>query len=127
MWIDDQQRQLELWQSGWPPAVQWIGRTPILWPLRNAVMWGFGWFASAAALAGGYAIARRRVGSPGFARLLPVVLIAAQFVVVARQPNPYLRYLLPAYPALAIVAGAGLAWLLRSTDFSVVGRRVAQP
>jgi hypothetical protein len=43
-WWDDITRELDA-QNGnadYPPTFQWAGRTPILWPFRNLVLWGLG-------------------------------------------------------------------------------------
>jgi hypothetical protein len=43
-WLDDIRRELDFQQgkADYPPFVQWAGRTPFLWPLRNMVLWGMG-------------------------------------------------------------------------------------
>lgn len=100
-------------QSGadFPPNIQWIGRTPYLFPLSNLVLWGLGPPLALAALGGlAYSLWRmfRHRDFTGFLLLSWVVFF---FWFIARGFNPTMRYFLPIYPSLAVIAAFGL-WSL---------------
>lgn len=71
----------------------------------GSVGWGLGWAGAAAALAGGALLARR---APLRALLLAAFPIAL-FAYLVFQSRWFGRWLLPAYPALALLAAYGLA------------------
>src|ERR671937_1310725 len=75
----------------------------------DSLTWGFGWACSLAALAGVVLVARR---SWMCAVLLAAVPIAL-FIYLSTQVRFFGRWLLPAYPALALLAGVAIAALVR--------------
>ena len=92
-----------------PYMIQWVG-TPNPWfALRGLVQWGFGLPLGLAALAGlGYAgLEMRRWRARGI-HLLVVAWCLINLLYFGFQFAKFLRYLLPVYPALAIVAAYGL-------------------
>jgi YYY domain-containing protein len=114
-YVEDLKRLVALSSSvaGYPPALQWAGRTP-LFPLYNFVFWGGGPFFGLAALAGllwaPVAILRRKQWL-----LLPLILHAALLIAYhAGSLGKSLRYFYPVYPVLAVVAAVALATLARS-------------
>jgi YYY domain-containing protein len=96
-----------------PPNVQWADRVPVLEALGHQVRFGFGIGATALALVGCVVAWRGRSWrrEPALALLAGwVVLVGALFLprwVVT------MRYLLPALPAAAVLAGVGAVALLR--------------
>jgi hypothetical protein len=75
----------------------------------DSLRWGLGWGAGAAAVGGLVVVARRD-------RLRALVLVAfplALFLYLALQSRYFGRWLLPAYPALALLAAAGIGALVR--------------
>jgi len=94
--------------SDFPPNVQWIGRPFIVFPLSNMVLWGMGVPLAAAALGSFAYAAWRGAKRHDIACLLLVLWIAGDFLFVARGFNPTMRYLMPIYPALIVLAGMGL-------------------
>ncbi len=111
-WLSNMQ---ELWAqtSGMvdsPPALQWARRSP-WFALQNLVLWGLGpglgFLCLAAMVWTGWRIVSgdwRKFMLPWGWALLIIGLTSLSFV-------PTMRYLLPAYPALAIVGGcASAAW-----------------
>ena len=118
----DNMAQISLLISGgadYPPGHQWTGRTPFVFPFVNMVVWGLGVPLGLTAWAG-WALAALQVvlgltrvpwqrPTPPFrAHLLPVAWIGGMFLWQGLQFVQSMRYLLPIYPLLAIMA----AWLL---------------
>ena len=106
------------------PGVQWAGRTPLVWPLQNLVLWGLGLPLGIAALGGtlaaSAAVLRRRERT----LLVPVAWVA---VVLAHQGTQWvasMRYFLPAYPCLCLLAAWGLI-RLRERAGTPASRRCA--
>ncbi len=102
-----------------PPGHQWASRTPFVFPFVNMVVWGLGVPLGLAAWAG-WALAALQVTlgltrtagqrpTPSFrAHLLPVAWIGGMFLWQGLQYVQSMRYLLPIYPLLAIMA----AWVM---------------
>jgi len=123
-YVEDLKRLAALSASvaGFPPALQWAGRTPFF-PLYNFVVWGGGPFFGLAALAGliwaPVAIFRKREWL-----LLPLFLHAALLIAYhAGTLAKTMRYFYPVYPALAVFAALVLATFARSP----AGRRRVAP
>jgi YYY domain-containing protein len=96
----------------YPPSVQWIGRTPVLFAGRNLFLWGIGPAWGAAALAGiaWWLFARSR--SPRDGDWLGLVALAwaiVLFGVHSVQFAATLRYFLPVVPVLGVFAAWPLA------------------
>ncbi|MFN8423264.1 MAG: glycosyltransferase family 39 protein [Anaerolineae bacterium] len=94
----------------WPPNHQWWGRMGYVFPLRNMVLWGMGPLLGVAAwlswLAAAVAIWRGRRK-----HLLPWLWVTIYFGYTGIQWAKTMRYNLPVYPSLALLAGWGLvAW-----------------
>ncbi|MEO8430930.1 MAG: DUF2298 domain-containing protein [Acidobacteriota bacterium] len=115
---------------GFPPQVQWAGRTP-LFAFRNMILWGAGVFfgipATAALLWAPWAAWRRR----DLAILLLWTHAAIVFGYHATASTKNIRYFHPAYPALAVLAALLLSALAARTREgaaagSVSGRRWAR-
>ncbi len=115
----DNMREIRLLMSGdadSPPGHQWASRTPFVFPFVNMVFWGLGLPLGVAAWAG-FAVAAFRLirgmtlrADPAAVRahILPVAWIGGMFLWQGLQYVQSMRYLLPIYPLLAIMA----AWLL---------------
>lgn len=119
-WLKDQtdQRHLLSGDASWPPNVQWIGRSKWLWPAQQMVSWGMGpalgitaWLGLLFAAVYAY---RRRAG----VWLVPLAWIGGYFAFMGAQFSLYMRYFLPLYPTLAVLAAFLLyqAWRWASTD-----------
>ncbi len=113
-WMDSMARikgQVTGFGMDWPPNHQWWGRKGYLFPWRNMVLWGMGPALGLAAwgawLAAGVAIWRGRRR-----HLLPWLWVSVYFGYTGIQWAKTMRYALPIYPALAVLAAWGLvAWL----------------
>ncbi|MCC6804959.1 MAG: glycosyltransferase family 39 protein, partial [Anaerolineae bacterium] len=93
-----------------PPNFQWVNRLPYLFPLNNRVVWGMGLPLGVMAwlswLWAGYRIVR---GKPG--AIMNMILFAwvlLYFGWLGRNWVTSMRYFLPAYPALVVLAAWGL-------------------
>jgi YYY domain-containing protein len=98
--------------AGFPPALQWAGRT-VLFPLENIVLWGAAPFFGLAAIAGFVAAAAgafRRDRRPVLPLLVFAVVVCAYH---ALSLGKSIRYFYPAYTVFAVVAGIGLLELSR--------------
>lgn len=89
-----------------PPGEQWVGRIPLVFPFVNMVVWGMGLLLGITAWAGffyaAWQIARSR---PGWqAHLLPAAWVGAYFLFMGTRHVMSLRYFLPIYPALCLLA-----------------------
>lgn len=115
-WLEDIRESAVLTSGQWdgPPNHQWASRTPYLFPWRNIVLWGFGpplglvaWGAWAWA---GLGIARAR---PQWTRhLIPFAWVLIVFAWLGGRWVTTMRYFLPIYPPLALLAAWGLIGLV---------------
>ncbi len=109
-WLENIQRA-RLLVSGeidTPPGHQWTNRTPIWFPLKYLVWWGMGPFLGVVAWLGwGTAIGEilRRKSTHIW---IPVVWVGILFFNQGLQWVKSMRYMLPIYPILVLLA----AWLL---------------
>ena len=93
-----------------PPTWQWLARPALIFPLKDMLFWGmglafgvlawFGWCWSA------YRLLRNRRGSTEL--LLLLVWVGGYFLFMSRLTAMTMRYFLPLYGALAVLA----SWLL---------------
>ncbi|HRJ19553.1 MAG TPA: DUF2298 domain-containing protein [Bryobacteraceae bacterium] len=91
-----------------PPGHQWAGRTPLLFPWVNMVVWGMGLPLGLAAWAG-FGLAASRLGAiTGFRHLIPLSWTLILFLHQGTQWAMTLRYFLPVYGCLCLLA----AWLI---------------
>ncbi len=126
-YLEDLKRLAQLSSSaaGFPPALQWAGRT-VLFPLYNFVFWAGGPFFGLAAVAAflwtPVAVFRKKnwLLAPLFLHTL--LLVAYHASSLAKT----LRYFYPVYPALAVLAGVLLATLARLRPGSGPLRRVTR-
>jgi YYY domain-containing protein len=95
-----------------PPNLQWFDRTPYVFPWVNLVVWGLGFPLGLASWAAWGAAIVESVRGRWRRHLIPIVWTGAYFVWQASTFNPSMRYFLPVYPTLALLAAWGLweAW-----------------
>lgn len=114
--------------GGGPPGEQWTNRTPILFPLTNMVVWGMGLPLGLAAWLGFAWAAWRAFRSKEDWRkhALPLIWVGGYFLFMGTRWVKSMRYFLPIYPFLCLLAAWALLelWrragsnLLRSSRFS---------
>ena len=118
-YVEDLRRLAALSASaaGYPPSLQWAGRT-ILFPLDNFLFWAAGPFFGLAALAGllwaPAAILREKKWGLAPLFLHATLLIAYHASSLAKT----LRYFYPVYPVLAVLAAISLSRLSRRAAVS---------
>ncbi len=110
-----------------PPNFQWLARTPYLYPLQNMVIWGMGApFGIVAWISWAWAGWRLLRSKPrALQNALLVVWVLVYFGWLGRNWVTTMRYFLPIYPVLAVLAAWGLLSLWRYTRGHVWRRRIA--
>jgi YYY domain-containing protein len=95
-----------------PYALQWADRTPVLHSLKNMLLWGMGLPLGVVAWLGWAWAAWEIVRKRNYRHLLPVIWTGAYFVWQSIGFTPAMRYQMPVYPTLALMAAWGLwrAW-----------------
>lgn len=107
---DDMKRLRDL-QDGtadYPPSIQWIGRTPYVFPLQNMVVWGMGPALGLAAWGGVLYAGWRTIRCRESRHLLLLVWVLGNFLYSGGRFIPAMRYLLPIYPEMVLLAAFGL-------------------
>jgi hypothetical protein len=104
-----------------PPGEQWVGRTRIVFPLMNMVVWGMGLALGLAAWGGFlWALVRSwRVPGEWQMHLLPLLWVGGYFLFMGTRHVMSMRYFLPIYPFLALLAAWALLELARPTRAGV--------
>lgn len=120
----EEARRLVSGEADVPPGVQWAGRTRWLFPLRNLVLFGLGPALGVAALVASALAALALVRRRDDRLLLPLAAVAVFLVHQGGQFVSSMRYLLPIYPCLAILAAWGL---VDSLDRARARRRSGLP
>ncbi|MFO7919121.1 MAG: DUF2298 domain-containing protein [Anaerolineae bacterium] len=92
----------------YPPGHQWTDRAPVLFMLKNMVLWGLGLPLGVAVWASWGGMAWELYKKEKLAHLLPWVWMTFTFFYHSTQYVKTMRYLLPIYPTAAMVAAYGL-------------------
>lgn len=103
-------QRLQSPEASFPPALQWTDRAPILFPLTNMVLYGMGLTAGIAAWFGLFWALWRivRFKPDWLVHLIPVIWSGAYFLFMGTRWVKSIRYMLPVYPTLLLLA----AWAL---------------
>ncbi len=112
--------------GGGPPGEQWAFRAPVLFPLMNMVLWGMGLPLGLAGWAGwlGALWQWLRRGRAWRANLLPLVWVGGYFFFMATRWVKSVRYFLPVYPFLCLLAAWGLLALWQRSRAGLAASRV---
>ncbi|MFO7320532.1 MAG: DUF2298 domain-containing protein [Chloroflexota bacterium] len=128
-WLEDiaEAQHLVSGRAEMPPNWQWVGRTPYLFPLANMVLWGMGApLGCAGLLALVWAVYRLVRGHPGAsANLILAAWVIAYFILLGGQWVMTMRYYLPLYAPLAVLAAWGMVELLRKSRGRVIARSLS--
>ncbi len=110
--------------SWYPPGIQWKKTTPLIFPLKNLVVWGLGLPLGAMVLASviysvilsGCLIKRKKIDNSRLAIFVSLILfwVFGLFIYQGSQYVKTMRYFLPLYPFLALLAGN---FLLKAKEY----------
>jgi YYY domain-containing protein len=103
-------QRLQAPDASFPPALQWTDRTAILFPLNNMLLYGMGITAGIAAWLGLlWALSRIIRGRPDWtSHIIPVFWSGAYFLFMGTRWVKSVRYFLPIYPTLFLLASWAL-------------------
>ncbi|MFO7681180.1 MAG: DUF2298 domain-containing protein, partial [Chloroflexota bacterium] len=103
-------QRLQAPEASFPPALQWTDRAPILFPLTNMILYGMGLTAGIMAWVGFFwALWRILRNRPDWVlHAIPVVWSGLYFLFMGTRWVKSIRYFLPIYPTLLLLA----AWAL---------------
>lgn len=101
-----------------PTNVQWADRVPVLEPVYQVVRYGFGLPMLALAVVGSLGWRHRRRWSVDPARAVLVLWVVGTVALFTPRFVSAMRYLLPAGPAVAALAGAGAVRLLAGRSWA---------
>jgi 4-amino-4-deoxy-L-arabinose transferase-like glycosyltransferase len=102
-WIDvNDQRSITNGVTDVPFNVQWIGRTPWLYSLRNLGSWGYGWLFLLSAVGGTLVLLKNRRSNAVLwvAAIFALALVGVQGAAFSK----FTRYFLPLTPMCALLA-----------------------
>jgi hypothetical protein len=105
-------------EAFFPPALQWTARAPIIFPLTNMILYGMGLTAGLLGwLAFLWAIGRIGRARPDWlAHALPIFWIGAYFLFMGTRWVKSIRYFLPLYPFLFLLAGWALVYFWQRSE-----------
>ncbi len=114
-------KDLQAWsdpKAWYPPGVQWIHKTPILFALKNLTLYGIGIGYAICVLLGGFFLIKKIRHAQLYVIGGWVILF---FLYQSLQSVQTMRYFIMLYPFLALFAGIGFAYLFKqySKLFSV--------
>lgn len=109
-------KELKDWsspQAWFPPGVQWIHKTPVIFALKNLVLYGVGIGYTAFIVLGGYYLFRKIRQTTLYIIYIWVVFF---FLYQSTQITQTMRYFLILYPFLALLAGIGFTYLTKQLN-----------
>jgi len=88
--------------SGWfPPSVQWVSKTPVLYPIQNIIFWGAGLGLTILSI---FSIRSKNKNILFFTSSFWIIFLV---IIQGKEFAHTLRYFLPIYPFLCILASIG--------------------
>ncbi|MEA3345466.1 MAG: DUF2298 domain-containing protein [Chloroflexota bacterium] len=107
-------RDLVSGRIDYPPSHQWTNRIPLLFPVRNMVLWGMGLPLGIAVWCGWGLALWELVQGREIKHLLPWVWVTLTFLYQGSQFVKSMRYLLPIYPVFVLL---GAYFLVRVASY----------
>ena len=113
-WLDniDYQAKSQSGEVDLPPSIQWANTTPVVFPLRHMVIWGLGIPLGIASLLGVGVAAWVAVTRGRWQLGLVAFWAGLCLLYFSSVLNKTMRYLLPAYPFVIILAAWALVGLI---------------
>tara|TARA_B100000131_G_scaffold304226_1_gene329018 strand:- start:91 stop:4623 length:4533 start_codon:yes stop_codon:yes gene_type:complete len=96
-----------------PWVIQWVGVTPLWFPIKSIFWHGMGPTLAVAVLAGLYIAGLEIIKKQNITLIIPLSFVIVMLGLVSQQFNPLIRYLLPAYPIAITFGGYGIYRLWR--------------
>ncbi|HEX5478400.1 MAG TPA: DUF2298 domain-containing protein, partial [Dehalococcoidia bacterium] len=127
-WLADEvdQQNLLSGNGAFPPNIQWIGRSKWAWPLQQMVAWGMGPALGITAWLGVLFAAVLAFTKRQGVWLVPLAWVLGYFGFMGAQFSLYMRYFLPLYPTLTVLAAVLLwstwRWAWSRDPFARTGR-----
>jgi len=115
-WLMDMDsiQRLQSGEADYPPSHQWAAREPVWYALKNLVLWGLGLPLGLAVWAS-WGLMASEMARGRWQHLLPWAWMTFTFFYQSVQFVKTVRYMLPIYPTMALMAAYGL---LRAVDLA---------
>jgi len=91
-----------------PWVIQWVGITPLWFPLKSIFWHGMGPALAIAVVIGLWFTVSEIIRKRNYVLMIPLSFVIVMIGLVSQQFNPLIRYLLPVYPTAAIFGGFGI-------------------
>lgn len=101
-------------QTTFPPSIQWFHTLPVLFALKNMVLWGLGTMVTVLSAIGIYQLARTSMKERYGLLMVILCWMGLFFLYQSSQFVKTMRYFYVLYPFLALCAGVGVHNLLQS-------------
>lgn len=129
-WVEDISSVSKLSSTpseNWPPSIQWFDRISYVYPWMNLVLWGLGFMLGSLATVSLVFAVLNQIRTRRFSATVGVisVWVIAYFLIMGRLHQMTMRYYLPIYGPLCILAVWGLfqlpsIWRNRAIAISLV-------
>ena len=123
-WLRDeaQQKSYIAGTADVPFLLQWAHTTPILFPIKDIVLWGMGWPLGLLCFAGLVLACVEIVRRNRLVHLIPVTWVLANLGYLGIQQSKTMRYFYQLYPFLALLAAWLVVWLAGRRDWQLPER-----
>jgi len=105
----------------YPPSIQWIKTVPLVFPIKNIILWGlgipFGLIFIASIVYNLWSLTKKKSLFGKFSLSILLFWIISLFFLQGSQSVTTMRYFLPIYPFIAIISASFAVFLLEK--FSV--------
>lgn len=112
-----QQSQMTKNAFTFPYTLQYVGKIPYLYELKNIFLWGMGPIIAAFAFLGfvyfSYLVFKKETKEKDAKQIIVYIFIIVYFLIVGKFAVGFMRYMLPIYPLLSIFAAVIIFKLLK--------------